>query len=58
MNSLTFIKKLYDHEGDVFDENIFLCLNDVTIIKIGSLEDLKSFHKQVERIIKELEDNY
>lgn len=58
MSKITFIKNIYDRDGDVYDDCILLLLSDVNILKVKDTKEIKSIIKRLEMIVKEVDENY
>ncbi len=58
MSKITFIKNIYDRDGDVYDDCILLLLSDVNILKVKDTKEIKAIIKRLEMIVKEIDENY
>ena len=56
--NITFIKNLYDEDGDIIDTGIYLHINDITIIKLQDLAELQDVARQLTKIYDEIYNNY
>lgn len=56
MSKITFIKNIYDRDGDVYDDCILLILSEDNILKVKGVEEIKRIIKRLETIVKELEN--
>jgi hypothetical protein len=48
----------YDSDGDIIDKGIFLHFGNTKIKVTNDLDGLKNFKNHIEKIIKEIEENY
>jgi hypothetical protein len=53
----TFSVNHYDYEGDLIDDCVLIHL-DSTILKFSSVKQLDVFIEQLQKISKEIKDNY
>jgi len=58
MSKITFIKNIYDRDGDVHDDCILLLLSEVNILKVKDTKEIKAIIKRLQMIVKEIDENY
>jgi len=58
MSKITFIKNIYDRDGDVHDDCILLLLSEVNIPKAKDTKEIKDIIKRLQMIVKEKDENY
>lgn len=58
MSKITFIKNIYDRDGDVYDDCILLLLSDVHILRVKDTKEIKAIIERLKRIVKEIDENY
>lgn len=52
---LTWSKNLYDNDGDVYKEGLFIHLGNGTILYFSNSEELNNFNKDLQDCIEELQ---
>jgi len=55
---VTFSVNLYDEDGDIYQEGIFLHINENTILKLKSSDEMERFINRLENCLKEIRENY
>ena len=56
-NDISFSINEYDHDGDVFEEGIFLHFGECKIHVAASLKGFKDVRRQLKKIEKEIRNN-
>ena len=56
--SITFSINRYDNDGSIFEEGIFLNINDKLIIKVKDIEEIKGMISNLSLVIDEIGLNY
>lgn len=54
----TFSVNLYDKDGDILEEGIFLHIGDITTIKFKDVSELDDFTHALSSTVKEIRENY
>ncbi len=57
-SDITFSVNSYDRDGDIIDKGIFLHFGDTMVRVADNLADFKSITFHMEKIVKEIEENY
>jgi hypothetical protein len=57
ISKITFSVNDYDQDGDISERGIYLHF-DETRIRIGNLDCLNLFKNKIDRMIKEISENY
>jgi len=52
---LAFSLNLYDYEGDIFEEGIYLHIDDNVMLKLKDISDIDSIINQLQNIKNEME---
>lgn len=57
--NVTFIKGLYDRDGDLFDDCILLLMGERSnILKVKDTKEIKKLISELKKIAKEIDENY